>query len=121
MAAHNEAGEKGEQLAAQFLRDKGYQIVERNWRFGKAEVDIIARTGDTLCFVEVKLRTNTWAGEPYVFVGRQKQRLIIGAANRYIQRFGAENDEARFDVISIVHNEQYSRIDHLENAFYPML
>ncbi len=121
MAAHNEAGEKGEKWALEHLREKGYEILDTNWRFGKAEIDIIARTGHYLCFVEVKLRANNWAGEPYQFVGRQKQQLLIRAADRYIRRFGAEKDEARFDVVSIIHNNEYTRIEHLENAFYPML
>lgn len=121
MRTTKEIGDEGEELASEFLHEKHYEILERQWRLGRTEVDIIARKGNTLTFVEVKLRNNNWAGEPWQFVTRSKQRMIIKAADRYVQRYVTDNVEIRFDVISIIKNKDYMRIEHLENAFYPTL
>lgn len=116
-----EVGDLGEQLAAQYLSKAGYNILELKWRYGRNEVDLIVRKNNIICFVEVKLRTNTWAGEPFTFVTRKKQEAVVRAADRYMSYKVADDVEARFDVISIVHNNDYSNIEHIENAFYPML
>lgn len=116
MARHNETGKEGEQLAVEYLAGKGYEIVERNWRFKKNEIDIIAREGDVLVFVEVKTRHENYLVEPELSVSNQQQRAIITAANAYI----VEKDfdcESRFDIISIVISSEGTNIKHIDDAF----
>ncbi len=118
MASHNELGKTGEEKAVEYLLKNGYQILERNWRFGKAEIDIIARKEPgTIVIVEVKTRHNRWAGNPQDFITRKKIKLIVEAADEYIIRNGID-DEARFDIIAVVINNQYEELEHIENAFY---
>lgn len=121
MESNTEKGNFGELLAQKHLRGKGYDILETNWRAGRNEIDIIARSVDSICFVEVKLRENNWAGAPFSFVGKQKQRSIIRAADRYLRSVDTGNLNVRFDIVSIVHNSKYTEIEHLEDAFYPTL
>lgn len=117
MAQHNELGKKGEQMAVNFLLKKGYEIVERNYRFEKAEVDIIARKDDVLAIVEVKTRSTTDFGNPQDFVKPKQIQRLVKAVNEYV----IENDldvEVRFDIIAIVKNGKAYDIEHLEDAFY---
>lgn len=120
MAEHIELGEAGEALARQFLVDAGYKILETNWRFGKDEIDIIARQPETLVIVEVKTRKTAYYGEPYTAVTRNKQRFLIRAAGAYIERYNLDV-ETRFDIISIVLNQKTKEIKHIPDAFYPTL
>lgn len=116
MATHNELGEKGEQLAVDYLQQKGYKILERNWRFKKAEVDIIAQKNDFLIAVEVKTRTSNYFGNPQDFVNHKKIQLLVEAINEYV----ISNDldvEVRFDIIAIIQNKNTTKIEHLEDAF----
>lgn len=113
-------GQKGENIACDYLASKGFSIAERNWRFGRIEIDIICHTQDFIIFIEVKTRENRFLGEPWEAVTRSKQRRIIKAADAYL----IENDiplGARFDIISIVHNQKITDIEHLEDAYYAML
>ncbi|BAO75757.1 YraN family protein [Winogradskyella sp. PG-2] len=117
MAQHNELGKKGEQLAVEFLLKNDYTIVERNYRFEKAEVDIIAKTGDILAIVEVKTRSTTDFGNPQDFVKPKQIKNLVKAVDEYV----IENDfdlEVRFDIIAIVREGKRFKIEHLENAFY---
>ncbi|MCF8331852.1 MAG: YraN family protein, partial [Bacteroidales bacterium] len=107
-------------LASEYLAEKGYKILERNWSFGKEEVDIIAEKDDQIVFVEVKTRASAFYGRPEAFIKRQKQRFIIKAANTYIERYNVEK-EARFDVIGIIVNSKGKDINHIEDAFAPTL
>ncbi len=118
MAEHNELGELGEQMAVDFLLQKGYTIIDRNWRFGKAEIDIIAqKEKETLVIVEVKTRSNSFIGSPEEFVTPKKIKLLVKAANEFV--ISRELDvEVRFDIIAIVKNSKYQDIKHLEDAFY---
>jgi putative endonuclease len=119
MAEHNITGQKGEQLAASFLEEKGYTILETNWRFKNLEADIIAILSKTLVIVEVKTRKSNYFGEPETFVTKQKQKNLIHAAHEYILR--KELDvEVRFDIISVVMNDK-TAIKHIEDAFYPIV
>jgi putative endonuclease len=115
------AGDEGEKIALEHLVSKGYRILETQWRWGKNEIDIIARRDHVVCFIEVKLRSSAWAGQPYEAVNKRKQQSIIRAANGYLKYNIQFDAEARFDVVSIVHNQTETVIDHLESAFYPML
>jgi len=116
MAQHNELGAKGETLAVDYLYNKGYRIVEKNWVCCKNEIDIIVEDEDFIVFVEVKTRSNGNWGNPEESVSRSKINRIIEASHQYL----TENDidkPARFDVISIIINGNSTRIDHFEDAF----
>ena len=117
MAGHNDLGKLGEELAVDFLKKNGYRILQTNFVFQKAEIDIIAQKGDVLAIVEVKTRTSTDFGLPQEFVKPKKIQLLVKAVNEYI----IENDidaEARFDIISIHKEGKRFEIEHLEDAFY---
>ena len=117
MAEHNELGNWGEDIAIDFLVEKGYEIKERNWRFKKAEVDIIAKIENTLVAVEVKTRSTDYFGNPQDFIKPKKIKLLVKAVDAYVNR----NDldiEVRFDVIAIVKTQNEIKIEHLEDAFF---
>lgn len=120
MADHNELGKAGEELALKHLREKGYQILELNWHFGREEIDIVAMDGDTLVIVEVKTRTTSWFGEPEFAVTRSKQKALVRAAEGYIIKNNLDLD-TRFDIVSVVIAPHERKVEHIENAFYPTL
>ncbi|MFZ1704960.1 MAG: YraN family protein [Saprospiraceae bacterium] len=112
-------GQAGEDLAVQFLIEKGYDIIERNWRFKKAEIDIICRKDKVLIFVEVKAKSYTHFGAPEESISTYKENLIIDAASQYMILVGHEW-EIRFDIISIVFNKDKSfNLNHFPDAFFP--
>ncbi len=117
MATHNELGKRGEQLAANYLASKGYKIIERNYRFKKAEIDIIAQKGDTLAIVEVKARSSKEFGDPQEFVKPKQIKNLVKAVNEFVIEHNLEC-EVRFDIIAIVVKHHTHSIEHLENAFY---
>lgn len=116
MAEHNELGKLGEDLAADYLKKNGYQIVERNWVFQKAEIDIIALKGEVLAIVEVKIRTNLDYGDPQNFVNEKKIKLLVKAANAYVVRKNLDFT-VRFDIIAISKDATDCKILHLKDAF----
>ena len=116
MAKHNELGKKGEELAVEFLQKNGYTILERNWRFKKAEVDIIAQKNDVLAVVEVKTRSNNYFGDPQDFVNPKKIKLLVEAIHEYVTSRNLDV-EVRFDIIAILKNQYRFDIEHLEDAF----
>ena len=116
MATHNELGIKGEELAVEYLLKQGYLIVERNWRFQKAEIDIIAQKGTTLAIVEVKTRSTDYFGDPQDFVKPKKIKLLVKAVDEYITRRDLEV-EVRFDIIAIIKQKNTFEIEHLKDAF----
>ena len=101
MAEHNELGKWGEDLAALYLQDKGYVILERDWHSGHRDIDIVARDGQTVVFVEVKTRRNRTFAEPETAVDFQKLRNLKQAANHYI-KFRHIGYDVRFDVVTVV-------------------
>ena len=117
MADHNETGKIGETIAAKYLEENGYTILDKNWHNHHQEIDIIATKGNEMAIVEVKCRKGEPLIEPYAAVNRNKQNLLIRAANAYIQRKNIDM-ETRFDVISITLGNEVN-IEHIENAFYP--
>jgi len=120
MAQHNDTGKEGEQIAVEFLAANAFKILERNWRFKKSEIDIIATDGNEIVFVEVKTRHENYLVEPELAVSLKQQRSIIKAANQYI--ISREIDmEARFDIISVIISSQGENISHLKGAFYPQI
>jgi putative endonuclease len=114
MAQHNVLGGKGEDLAADYLVAKGYTILERNWRSGHKEIDLIARNQDEVVFVEVKTRHSEFFGRPEESVTPRKMKLLISAADTYL-RERCIDDDARFDVICVVNGS----LRHYEGAFRP--
>jgi putative endonuclease len=117
MADHNELGKKGEQLAINFLVKKGYTILDKNWRYQKAEIDIIAQKKDTLAVVEVKTRSSIDFGNPQDFVNPKKIKLLVSAIDEYIISKDLDVN-VRFDIIAIVREGNNFTIEHLEDAFY---
>ena len=119
MAAHNELGKKGELLAADYLKTCGYRILERNWVYGRAEIDLIALHEGKLIFIEVKTRRSVLHGEPEDFVNWKKEKQMEFASAVYIERKNHQG-EIRFDIVAIVfENEQLYKINHIEDAFWP--
>jgi putative endonuclease len=117
MAAHNDLGTWGEDLAAAFLRQKGYVIIERDWRLGHRDIDLIALDGDTMVFVEVKTRRNRVFGSPEEAVGYRKLRNLRSAIDFYVKSRRI-NYELRFDIVSIVGTpaSDHPEIDHLKDV-----
>ena len=118
MSKHNELGVKGEIIALEFLERKGYTILEINWRFGKTEVDIIAKDEKNLVIAEVKTRTSNAFGFPEESVGKEKQKHLAVAAEEYLERNNLSVD-VRFDVISITMFDGVPKIFHIKDAFFP--
>lgn len=117
MADHNELGKEGELLAVEFLQKEGYEILETNWFYDKAEVDIIARKENILAVVEVKTRSSLEFGLPQEFVKPKKIKLLVKAINHYVE----QNDldvEVRFDIISIHKKNTICEINHIIDAFF---
>jgi len=120
MADHNDLGNKGEELAFTYLVKKGYEILNRNYRFKRNEIDIVAQINNTLIIIEVKTRASRFLAGPEETVTKSKQKTIIKVANDYIQEHEVDLD-TRFDIISIILNEKETTIEHLVDAFYPTL
>ena len=127
MASHNELGKLGEELAVEFLQKEGYTILETNWNFQKAEIDIIAQKDTVLAVVEVKTRSSIDFGLPQDFVKPKKIQLLVKAINEYVSSNNLDV-EVRFDIIAITASVQPSvsghkteknfDLEHLEDAFY---
>jgi putative endonuclease len=118
MAAHLETGTNGEKMAVQYLQEKGYVILHTNWRNGKAEADIIAEKNGMLIIAEVKTRSTAYFGSPGEAVDKQKQKMLVKAAEAYLETNNIDK-EVRYDVVAIVMNDKETTIDHIEDAFYP--
>lgn len=118
MAAHNDFGKEGEREAVDFLTKEGHTILECNFRYGHAEIDIISQKGNILHIVEVKTRSSTAYGEPETFVDQRKIDLLVKSANYYVRRKDLDV-EVQFDIISIVKNSVEYNINYIEDAFYP--
>jgi putative endonuclease len=120
MAESHNLGQKGEDLAAEYLKKAGFKILSRNWNWGKHEVDIIAENKDLVVFAEVKTRTDELMIPLSDIVTKEKQKSIIRAAEGYIKKYNIDK-ESRFDVITIIKKCEDFEIDHIEDAFYPTL
>ncbi|WP_420287322.1 YraN family protein [Flavobacterium psychrophilum] len=117
MAEHNDLGKFGEDLSVEFLQKKGYSILETNWTFQKAEIDIIAQKENILVIVEVKTRSSIDFGSPQDFVKPAKIQHLVKAVNEYV----ISNDldlEIRFDIIAVYKERKEFKIEHFEDAFY---
>lgn len=111
-----ERGRRGEDLAAQHLLREGYEILERNYRIRQGEIDLIAREGDLLCFVEVRSRQSAEHGHPLETIGSRKRQRLVRAARHYLATRGPADVFTRFDVISIVYEPELE-LQLLRGAF----
>lgn len=109
-------GESGEQIASHYLEEQGCVILDRHYRKGHREVDIIALDHGELAIIEVKTRSSDSIMQPEEAVNHQKRQNIIWVANNYVRRY-SRKEPLRFDIIAIVHNENETRIKHIKNAF----
>jgi putative endonuclease len=117
MAQHNELGKEGEKLAVEFLQNDGYEILETNWTFQKAELDIIAQKENILAIVEVKTRSSIDFGLPQDFVKPKKIQLLVKAVNEYV----IQNEldvEVRFDIMAIHKDGSKFNLEHITDAFF---
>ena len=117
MAAHNELGKWGEDLAVAYLQGKGYAIIERDWKSGRRDIDIIAEDeAGTLVFVEVKTRRSRVFGEPEESIDYRKMQSLQQAINHYI-KYRHINNSVRFDIISIVGTiDSEPEINHIKDV-----
>lgn len=116
----NNYGFNGEQIAVNHLISEGYSILDRNWRGGHKELDIVARKEDTLVIVEVKRRANNLYGDAVSAITDRKIRCIIAATNAYVRKYSIDLP-IRFDVITITGIGRQMQIEHIENAFFAPL
>jgi len=117
MSNTRDLGKLGEKLAVEFLQEKGYRIIARNWTYRKAEVDIIAEVDGFLVFIEVKTRSSTDFGQPQEFLKNTQIRRLVVAADAFIRQ-SRRNEEVRFDVVAISIKKSEPEIEHIERAFY---
>ncbi|MDR0273039.1 MAG: YraN family protein [Clostridiales bacterium] len=113
-----EAGQRGQATAEAYLRENGYEILHKNYRLRTGEIDLIARTGTYIVFIEVKFRTGTAFGFPSESVNNAKQQKIISTALHFIAASKSQNQDFRFDVIEVLEKNNRIIINHIENAFY---
>jgi len=113
-------GQKGEAHAADYLTQKGYTIIDRNYRTSYGEIDIVARQGESIVFVEVKTRASHSLGPPEIAITRRKAQHMRNAAEDYIQNHPGLSDNWRIDVVTLVLRPKDSlpTIDHFENAIH---
>lgn len=119
MAVHNDFGKTGEQISRNYLELHGYEVMDENWCFGKAEIDLIVYKDKQIIFVEVKTRSGNGFGEPEEFVNAAKQMHMAAAATEYIHLMDFKG-EIRFDIIAILINKKGDyNLRHIEDAFWP--
>ena len=116
MASHNEKGVIGEFEAQKYLLQNDFKIFEKNWRFEKAEIDLIAEKDNKLIFIEVKTRSTDYFGNPADFVGPDKEKNMIDAAEKYIELKNLDL-EIRFDIIEVIGRNGTYILNHIEEAF----
>ncbi len=110
-------GKRGEELAAAYLAEAGYRIVERNYRCIFGEIDIVAEEGETLVFVEVKSRRSDAYGDPQLAVGHRKQNKLSRIAMHYLEEKRLRHHPARFDVVAVKLPPSHQKIELIRNAF----
>lgn len=118
--ARNETGRRGEDLAIQFLTDRGLRLLDRNYRAGHRELDVVMLSSDRrrLHIIEVKSLNGALSGEPYERVDTKKRRFMISAAGAYLKEKKLDC-EVQFDIVSIILNKEESDIQYIPGAFMP--
>ena len=117
MGKHNEFGKLGEQKAVDFLIENGYEIKYKNYRYLKAEIDIVAQKENTLAIVEVKSRSSDFLENIAETVNQKKIKLLVSAADYYVTENNLDVD-VRFDIITILKKGKQFQLEHLKDAFY---
>ena len=121
MAIQHDHGKWGEDLAARHLEAMGYEVLEHNWRYKRAEVDLICRENGVLVFVEVKVRADLGFGRPEEMVDHRKKTLLTEAAMAYMRHIGYDW-EIRFDIVAIHGTpDAIHSIEVIRDAFFPGL
>ncbi|REJ82982.1 MAG: YraN family protein [Bacteroidetes bacterium] len=115
-----ELGKLGEEMAVSFLSEKAYEILFRNYIYDRAETDIVAKDGNEIVFIEVKSRMSAYLSDPALLVSRKKQNQIIKVADHVMKEHFPDHN-FRFDIIIVITNNKYTSIEHIEEAFYPMI
>jgi putative endonuclease len=115
--SNKETGKRGEDIAALYLKKRGYRLTDRNYRCPLGEIDIVARDGEDVVFVEVKSRKSLDFGEPEAAVNRKKQIKLSKIALTYINENDIDNRNARFDVVAVVFSGKDTQLRHIKNAF----
>jgi len=110
-------GDEGEEATARLLESQGYQIRSRNFRCRYGEIDLVAEKDDTICFVEVRMRSSAIWGDPSNSVSWAKQRRVVKAALHYLLAYGVHGKMIRFDVVSVIGRGRDAVLEHLPNAF----
>ena len=118
MAKHNILGHEGEDIAAEYLKQQGYSIQDRDWHCGHKDLDLVVTKDNVIAFVEVKTRSGTEWGDPQDFVTDRKIRSIVHSADAYL-RLNQINMEVRFDIVSVVIDKGEFKVEHIEQAFFP--
>jgi putative endonuclease len=118
-AARQEFGEVGERVAERWLRRRGWRVLQRRFRSGHRDIDLVAERDGLVAFVEVKARKGRQFGDPVEAVHWRKQRELVRSASVWIDRHGRPNETYRFDVIGVLVEGNSVRIKHIENAFTP--
>ena len=120
MAFHNDVGKKGEDIAFNFLKKNGYQVLDRNWGYKKGEIDIIAIHDNHLVIVEVKTRSVYYHAETDDMIGNRKLKKIYETADRYIELKNIDL-EVRYDLIIVILHGSTWTVEHITDAFYPFM
>ena len=121
MTTTNDIGDRGEAIAASFLEDAGYRVLERNYRFERNEVDLVCldpEGGGEIVFVEVKTRTGTGYGPPEASITDEKKASLVEVSRAYLHERQLEGAPSRFDVVGILLTNDDPQIEHYENAFW---
>ena len=116
MNSRKKIGDKGEDNAISFLFANGYEVLQRNFRFRRSEIDIIAQKGTTMVFIEVKTRKDKTYGHPETFLSESQQERIHQGAEEYLRQHNWQG-AIRFDIIAILWNDTEAVLDHFEDAF----
>jgi len=116
-AARQRFGELGERIAERWLRRQGWRVVQRRFRNGRRDIDLVVEREGTVAFVEVKARRGDLFGGPVEAVNWQKQKELVRSAHVWIDRHGRESESYRFDVVGVLVNGERVRVRHVPNAF----
>jgi putative endonuclease len=116
-AARQAFGELGERIAERWLRRRGWRVVQRRFRSGRRDIDLVVERDGTVAFVEVKARRGAEFGGPVQAVNHRKRKQLERSAMVWIDRHGQEAESYRFDVVGVLLNGAEVRICHVENAF----
>jgi len=110
-------GDLGEDAAARYLEQRGFRVLDRNWRFRQWELDLVCMDGDTVVFVEVKTRSVTTMGTPADALDRKKQARLVKAASQYLTKKELWDEPCRFDLAAVIDTGISMDVEHIENAF----